>query len=311
MNQISFELISNKKAFKIPTKFGQLRDVPNDIYNTLIFSKNQYEIKSKVKDEVLEFFVQYMVREEVPIIDIDNFSQYEELSNEFNLMKDLIQQKKNEIDELILKKKEEEFKVKQSQILIDDQYKLLKQIINSNNEKTNNIKEKIELTKDQENSKINNLRSLINEQANVIESIKAKHEKDMTLLKNTQEEQFNTLNHTFHTQKKDIVRIKYKGAEDIDKMHQKIKKTKSEVPQGPPPPKKFQKKNHQKHHPGQPVDILFDSTENGRFQGIINYLTQECNGNVHEKGAVNITSSSVFIDLIFSIIICFNMHCST
>lgn len=46
--------------------------------------------------------------------------------------------------------------------------------------------------------------------------------------------------------------------------------------------------------PDHPYEINYDDTKSGRFKGIIRYLSEKCGGNVHKKGAVKVTSSSVF-----------------
>ena len=51
--------------------------------------------------------------------------------------------------------------------------------------------------------------------------------------------------------------------------------------------------------PEEPYEIRYDNTESGRFSGIIQYLSDKCNGNVHKKGAVEVTSSSVLPTLPF------------
>lgn len=48
-------------------------------------------------------------------------------------------------------------------------------------------------------------------------------------------------------------------------------------------------------------EIKYDQTESGRFNGIIHYLSLKCGGNVHKKGVVEITSSSVAHSTFFSV----------
>lgn len=97
MNQITFNLVLKSKKFKIPTKFNHLGDVSTKVYNSLIFSpEHEYLIQSNVSEEVLKSFIKYWTTEEIPDILVDNYFEYSELSQEFNILKEYVQKKKKE-----------------------------------------------------------------------------------------------------------------------------------------------------------------------------------------------------------------------
>lgn len=84
-----FKLILGSKIILIPTFFPSITDISQDIYKSLQ-QNGQYQIKSDVCDYVLGSFIKNWIKKETPKITIDNYSQYQQLSQEFDLMKDLI-----------------------------------------------------------------------------------------------------------------------------------------------------------------------------------------------------------------------------
>lgn len=92
-----FNLLLESKPFTIPSRFNRLSDLPLEIYNILVFDSNhQYIIQSKVSEEVLKSFINYLVNEKTPDITDTNFFEYYQLNQEFNILNELIQSKKNE-----------------------------------------------------------------------------------------------------------------------------------------------------------------------------------------------------------------------
>lgn len=83
-------MIFKTKKFKIPSKFRFLSWIDIQIYDILI-KNHKYDVKSDVSEEVFESFIEYWVHKKIPIFDENNISEYEKLSEEFDLMKDLIQ----------------------------------------------------------------------------------------------------------------------------------------------------------------------------------------------------------------------------
>lgn len=96
-NQTSFELRLNLKSFQIPSQFDRLTKVASKIYNCLVFNpSHQYYVESNVSENVFKSFLNYWIKEEIPNINISNFFEYHNLSQEFNLLTDMIEKKKGE-----------------------------------------------------------------------------------------------------------------------------------------------------------------------------------------------------------------------
>lgn len=85
----TFYLVLANNLFTIPSEFVSLPDVDQCIYLSLL-NKHQYEVKSKVSKDVLQSFINHWVKKEVPNINFFNLSEYEQLSQEFDRMKDII-----------------------------------------------------------------------------------------------------------------------------------------------------------------------------------------------------------------------------
>lgn len=102
MEKKPFQLILNNKFFQIPVKFNHLNDIPPSILNTLVTDPNhRYYVKSDVTEEVFQNFIDYLVEDQIPDIQEDDFYLYYELCEEFNLM-DLIYQKKPGINQYLI-----------------------------------------------------------------------------------------------------------------------------------------------------------------------------------------------------------------
>ena len=92
--QPSFKLILRSKEFQIPSNVKYLRKIPDDIRNSLFFNpNNQYYVQSNVSEEVFQSFVDYWINNTLPDIRKDNISEYLQISQEFNLLKELIDSK--------------------------------------------------------------------------------------------------------------------------------------------------------------------------------------------------------------------------
>lgn len=89
-----FILDLNGSVFKIPFDIINLFKI--NIYKKLI-STQTYKVKSNVSIEVFDSFIKYLLKKETPNINSNNFFEYEELSNEFNVMNPLIQFYQNSI----------------------------------------------------------------------------------------------------------------------------------------------------------------------------------------------------------------------
>ena len=97
MEQSTFQLLLNSKQFPIPSQFDRLPKVSSKVYHSLVFdSLHQYYVESNVSEDVFQSFLDYWIKEEVPNISINNFYEYYNLSQEFNLLTDIIRKKKEE-----------------------------------------------------------------------------------------------------------------------------------------------------------------------------------------------------------------------
>lgn len=84
-----FNFILRLEAFEIPSDSPYLKDITPNIYSILL-EKRQYKVQSNVTVEVFQQFIDYLKRVELPDIQNNNISEFDQLSQEFGLMKDLI-----------------------------------------------------------------------------------------------------------------------------------------------------------------------------------------------------------------------------
>ncbi|KAK8884317.1 hypothetical protein M9Y10_043425 [Tritrichomonas musculus] len=96
-NEKCFIMSLNETIFKIPFEFCQIFE--SRVYKAIINTK-LYKVKSNVSEEVFNSFVKYITNKELPNINSENFFEYEELSNEFDIMKNLINFYRNMIKNL-------------------------------------------------------------------------------------------------------------------------------------------------------------------------------------------------------------------
>ncbi|KAK8843683.1 hypothetical protein M9Y10_024746 [Tritrichomonas musculus] len=116
----TYTLSLKSSKFTIPSDFLSITNVDPSIFEDLSKTHN-YTIKSNVHEEIIEQFIDFWVYRKVPKISQENISEYEEISNEFQIMRNLIQvfkrkqenksqfQKKKNSLELKLKEKKEKY----------------------------------------------------------------------------------------------------------------------------------------------------------------------------------------------------------
>ena len=85
-----YSLILNGKNFGIPINFPSLYDISSNILKELTLTMHYY-IKSQVSPDVLQSFINCWGTGEIPKIFDDNFRQYEQLSKEFEYMREIVQ----------------------------------------------------------------------------------------------------------------------------------------------------------------------------------------------------------------------------
>lgn len=96
---VSLKLYLNSRKYEIPPKFKRLLDVDDDIYSQLIYNPNhEYQVKSEVSEENFSLFLEYWTLGKEPLITSKNLIEYEQLSEEFKIMNEVIQKAKNNFD---------------------------------------------------------------------------------------------------------------------------------------------------------------------------------------------------------------------
>ncbi|KAK8857671.1 hypothetical protein M9Y10_016078 [Tritrichomonas musculus] len=84
----TYSFFLKNKEFKIPRDMEILLAFPREISNFFI-QNEKYFIKSNATNEVFETFLNYMItKESMPDINSDNYDQYQQLSIEFDILKD-------------------------------------------------------------------------------------------------------------------------------------------------------------------------------------------------------------------------------
>lgn len=114
-----------KHSVKLEVKLNTylLAKIKPEISKTLQ-TNGKYEIGSNVKVPTLNEFFKYWINGELPNLNNENITEFQSLSNEFELMNDIIQLYNN---------------VEKANSLIKSQNKKLKEILQSNKENNNNI----------------------------------------------------------------------------------------------------------------------------------------------------------------------------
>lgn len=84
------QLYSNNCIFPIPYEFKAFVRVSNNIKKSFFFNGGKYFVRSKVRNEILQSFLDYWVQEKEFKVNVDNIWEYSLLSNEFDLFKDIV-----------------------------------------------------------------------------------------------------------------------------------------------------------------------------------------------------------------------------
>lgn len=95
-----FKLQLRHKEFNIPSKFKGLFYVKEDIYFQLLYHPSHtYLVQSNVDELVFSSFLNYWVEEKDPQITFENYYQFYQIGQEFDLMQTILDQAKNNFDE--------------------------------------------------------------------------------------------------------------------------------------------------------------------------------------------------------------------
>lgn len=104
-----FKLILKDKMFSVPSNFLSMADIKKEIYSTLI-SGNKYYVKSNVSAKIFQNFINHCINKERLEISINNISEYDQLSDEFGEIRDIVELYKkyssNATNSTLLRKKQ-------------------------------------------------------------------------------------------------------------------------------------------------------------------------------------------------------------
>lgn len=103
MQNDSFKLILRSKSFTIPSVFKNLVNISQTISRSLIFNSNhEYQVESNVSDEVFQSFIEYLVNDRLPEIEIETFDEFLQLSEEFQILREFIEEKRGQFGEYLV-----------------------------------------------------------------------------------------------------------------------------------------------------------------------------------------------------------------
>lgn len=103
MQQFSYQFLLKQKIFYIPFNFKHSIDISPNILNSIIInSHHQYQVESNVSENTFQSFVNYLINDLIPDIEIDNINEYNQLSQEFGLLREIIENKKKIFGEYLV-----------------------------------------------------------------------------------------------------------------------------------------------------------------------------------------------------------------
>ena len=85
-----FSIIFNSKSFQVPSDSHFLRKI-NPFIAQQLNIEGHYEVISKVKENIFISFMNYLIDGIIPDLNTGNISEFEEISNEFEVMDNLVQ----------------------------------------------------------------------------------------------------------------------------------------------------------------------------------------------------------------------------
>lgn len=103
--QKALKIILKEKEFEIPLDFRYFNDIHPDIRQILLKDK-QYIVKSNVQEETLKSFINFWINKVIPEFTSSNLSEYDQLSQEFDLMKEVLSIYKRFLQQIQEKEKE-------------------------------------------------------------------------------------------------------------------------------------------------------------------------------------------------------------
>lgn len=99
MEIISSQFLLKGKFYGIIGRFKHFNDIKQNISNSLISGSFQYHVNSDVSEEVFQSFINYLEKDEIPDIQFNNINEYRQLSQEFGILSEKLDQKTKEFGE--------------------------------------------------------------------------------------------------------------------------------------------------------------------------------------------------------------------
>lgn len=100
MENSTYQLLLKSKIYEIPMMFKHIVEIRHKITKVLIFSSShQYQVESNVTDDIFQLFINYMINDELPDININDFLQ---LSQEFGLLEEELKAKIAQLGEYLV-----------------------------------------------------------------------------------------------------------------------------------------------------------------------------------------------------------------
>lgn len=91
------------KVYEIPMMFKHIVEIPHKITKALIFNQShQYQVESNVNDDIFQSFIDYMINDETPDININNINDFTQLSQEFGLLEEELKTKIAQLGEYLV-----------------------------------------------------------------------------------------------------------------------------------------------------------------------------------------------------------------
>ena len=103
MQNYTYKLLLKNKVYEIPMMFKHIVEIPHKITKALIFNQShQYQVESNVNDDIFQSFIDYMINDELPDINISNINDFLQLSQEFGLLEDDLKTKIAQLGEYLV-----------------------------------------------------------------------------------------------------------------------------------------------------------------------------------------------------------------
>lgn len=199
-------------------------------------------------------------------------------------------------------------RVVESEKQIEQKISNLQEIVDGQKDEISKFEKSIDLTKKKERKKMYDFLTTLKSNSDQIDSISEIHRQEVEAITDSQNKEISSLKESLSMKSREIDQMEKNEDENLGKVKMQMNEHIDQMSKAQGRSAnhndeerrrlEFHKKDHKKKSPGKPVEISYDSTESGRFRGIIHYLSEECGGgNVHDEGAVEVTSSSILPEI--------------